>query len=68
MTPPMNEMGRWIAAQNEECFDATHPEVALLLGMSFDHVLAAAAGRTVVAVDDAAPVSTVAATVAPRRA
>lgn len=61
----MNGMATWILAQNDEHHDvSTSSELALLAGMSFAHVLAAAAGRTVVHTDDA-PVSGVAATARP---
>lgn len=57
----------WILAQNEERHDvATSPELALIAGFSFEHVLAAATGRTVVSVD-VEPVSSVRPTMPAKR-
>ena len=61
----MNEMAAYIMTENDESHDvSTSSELALLCGMSFSQVLAAAAGRVVVCVDDA-PASSSAATVRP---
>lgn len=61
-------MANWILSQNEECHDvSTSPELALVAGFSFSHVLAAAAGKTVVCVDEA-PESCAANTVKPAKA
>lgn len=64
----MNAMAKWVLAQNEECHDvSTSPELALMAGLSFEQVLAAAAGRVVVCVDEA-PESCGASTVRPGKA